>query len=373
MVSGFGLEIFFGVVGVAIIVAALLWYALPIFMTRKHNFVDHKERLHLQDRLRKTVGTAIAGASLSLPLILTSGQYVLTQFSERQDKDRQYIAETKENDRKHLDEISKQFSEAMTAYAKLQDVDLKNADLKIQAIFDLERTASIAIQYNGTPEHFIVPVVDNLRRLIKELAKDEKISLSTECNPGEKNTPDSREESDHRVQAAMGSLGRLIRTWGQLRPKAQLPIHLNHLFLDNINMSQGSFAGIYFANSWFRRADMKDSHFERANFNRAHFAYDEVPGFNQGVGEAIIKGTPEYERRKYRCWIADFRGANLTDAVFRNATLSGADFTGAELSGADFTGAKLNGARFKGAKNISRADFSGSDITQEQKNSAYKE
>lgn len=65
--------------------------------------------------------------------------------------------------------------------------------------------------------------------------------------------------------------------------------------------------------------------------------------------------SDKQEWKRHRCWIADFRGANLTRAVFSGAGFAGADFRGATLTGAQFDGAV-----------VSRANFRGSNVTPEQ-------
>ena len=56
-------------------------------------------------------------------------------------------------------------------------------------------------------------------------------------------------------------------------------------------------------------------------------------------------------------WVADLRGANLTDADLSGAGLSGANLTDANLIGANLSDAYLNRA------NLSDADFSGADLS----------
>jgi uncharacterized protein YjbI with pentapeptide repeats len=59
------------------------------------------------------------------------------------------------------------------------------------------------------------------------------------------------------------------------------------------------------------------------------------------------------------CFItANFRGADLQDAVFKEANVKTCDFTGANLRGASFVGAAIDGAVFIGA-NLTGTSFLG--------------
>jgi uncharacterized protein YjbI with pentapeptide repeats len=69
---------------------------------------------------------------------------------------------------------------------------------------------------------------------------------------------------------------------------------------------------------------------------------------SEGANRAkwLFQDDPAFKWKPYRCWVADFRDADLTNA----------DFTGAGLTGADFRSATLTGAKFERAE-ISRANF----------------
>jgi hypothetical protein len=64
------------------------------------------------------------------------------------------------------------------------------------------------------------------------------------------------------------------------------------------------------------------------------------------------EGPPPWAR--YRCWVTDFRYADLTRANFAGTALAGADFEGADLTHANFCRADVSRANFRGAKGLSR-------------------
>jgi uncharacterized protein YjbI with pentapeptide repeats len=117
--------------------------------------------------------------------------------------------------------------------------------------------------------------------------------------------------------------------------------------------------------SRFRRTNFREASLQGTNFGGSTFDDWKTPGFLRTINalQPDASGTKraewlysnKQEWKRYRCWIADFRGANLTRAVFSGAGLSGVDFRGATLMGAQFDGA-----------NVSRANFRGATVTPEQ-------
>ena len=71
------------------------------------------------------------------------------------------------------------------------------------------------------------------------------------------------------------------------------------------------------------------------DFRGARIADFETPHFpEREIGKALYGGQLTW--KLYRCWVTDFRDADLTTANFEGAAVAGADFTGADLTKANF-------------------------------------
>ncbi len=342
---------------VVVIVAAafLLWYIVPIWMVRRHDLQHPVDRIQHEDSARKTLGAALTGIGVVLPLAVSAVQFVATMNMQRDQDQRDFMHKT-----------GGEFAAALEKFTKA-DTDI---EVKIQLIYDLER---LALSVEGPPEHFIIPIADNLKRLIGKHAKFERngegppaIFARYGCAKDAEGGSGIRERNDrdHLVRAAFGSLGRL-------RARAQFPIQLDDLQFDNIDVAKQredgadskvvgqSYAGAHFSGAYFRRADLTGASFERADFRDAHLGDDEMPHFSDALALKLYAGDDDDELRKYRCWISDLRKTVFTGADFRRANLAGADFRGAWLNN------DKHEARFNGAI-ISRADLRGTNVTLKQ-------
>jgi uncharacterized protein YjbI with pentapeptide repeats len=145
--------------------------------------------------------------------------------------------------------------------------------------------------------------------------------------------------------------------------------------LVGINLSHQSLSDLDLHGIDLSCVDMTQSEFHRTNFNKAILkgtdfsgaTFDDwkVPGFSEAIKQGVPReGVVARAKwlhdlvkpwQRYRCWVADFRGADL----------SGASFEGAGLAGVDFAEAKLTGAIFKDA-NLSRANFRGALVDPDQ-------
>lgn len=344
--------------GLLIVAGAVVWYVLPIFLVDRHGIEGAVDRSHHENNARKTVGLAMTALGVVVPWASGAYQYIMTQQAQRYERERTFAHD-----------IGKQFSESLVKLAGSKEDDTEEKAVpRVQLIYDLER---MALSVNGPPEHFIVPVADNLKRLIGNYAKfdskdgevNEKPPLFFRHGCDEERRPSirKREWKDDMVRAAFGSLGRL-------RSRAEFAIRLDGLQFDNADVTKKletpsenvivpSFNNAHFIGAYFRRADLTGATFKGTDFRKAHFGDREVPGFSDdpNIAESIAVDESDENGDKHRCWIADFRGVVLIDANFGDAV----------LTGADLRNAKLKGAKFKGA-DIRRANFKGSDVTMPQ-------
>jgi uncharacterized protein YjbI with pentapeptide repeats len=328
----------------SVMLGGAIWYVLPILMVRRHGLEDADAARH-EDNARKTVGSAITSLAVSVPFALGAAQWMYTQSFEQQKSIREYSHET-----------TKQFSESLSRFVEAKDKD--RFELRIQGIYDLERTAveiTTRLSANVPPEHFIIPVADLLKRLIGENARIDSTPIIPARRGCDEKVDDKsfrrRNDKDYIVQAAFGSLGRL-------RAIVEFPMQFDELQFDNIDVSrrtdgkiiEQSYVGSHYIGAYLRRVNFSRANFAKANFSEAHFADTEIPQPQAKSDDANETG----EWKKYRCKSANFRGAILVDADFRDAKLQGADFGGADLKDAKFHGANISRADFTDSKNLTK-------------------
>jgi Pentapeptide repeats (8 copies) len=342
------------VASILIGIALTIWHYVSVWRARRRLHVD--ERHKLDPSLHRTGAALAAALTFIVPLAWTAIQFALTQQSEQRRQDKDYL--------KGLGEI---FSTALTTYEKRDGA----ANLRIQAIYELERAAVLAsqttISSEATPFYYVKSVSDLLMREIRSMrsvqeGKTPDMYVSRECGTKkEQSSPagtpqeiDKLRDKHYLVQAALGSLGRL-------RAKVDFPVRLYGVQLDNMDLKDGDFTGADLSHSYLRLTDLSKSKFEEANFRGAVFSDELVPGWTEKVGGEWKKLYYGDEWMKLYCWVADFRGAKLANADFRDARLEGADFRGATFS----TSGKKAVELLQRAT-ISRADFRETNITQDQ-------
>lgn len=328
-------------------------FAISHYFTarRSHKRVgDDANRGQLEESHTKNLGTLVTGLTFLVPLAWTAVQFAYTQQADQRRADRVYLQDL----RTGLSSTIKAYEQADTS-----------ANMRIQAIYELERTAILAkqtkISTEETPTYYITAVADLLMREIRKLrqvqVKDgEKVDMyvSRDCGAKQESTARNEKEIEkirdehYLLQAALGSLGRL-------REQAEFTTRLYSVRLDNMDAIKGNFAGSDFNHSHLRLTNFFKSNFEGASFRNAVLADFMVPGWSK----EIVASMYGDEWKKLQCWVANFRETKLM----------GVDFREAKLDGADFRGAKFNDGKKKAifaAATLDRADFGETDITGEQ-------
>ena len=334
------------------------WWAVPKDRVPPHLTKDDLSRLETEDRLRQTSYQMLAGGALVFTFCLTVYQSATSYSQWTSD----YALRTRQAEITHLSEALKALS--------LE----KNPAARVAGYYSMRQ---LVLQY---PEEALLTtgvLTHSVRAIANERDPYSKAGASVECGGVDEPARIDREDADAEVQVAMSILGdeklathRLTRFNGKacFRAKGSTSlstINLSHLALDNLDLNGADFSCLDMTQSRFRRTNFRDASLQGTNFGGSTFDDWKTPGFLRTINkeQPNVSGTkraewlyaPQQEWKRYRCWIADFRGANLNGAVF----------SGAGLAGVDFRDAMLTNAKFDGA-NVSRANFRGAAVTPEQ-------
>jgi uncharacterized protein YjbI with pentapeptide repeats len=218
-----------------------------------------------------------------------------------------------------------------------------------------------------------------------------------------------REEALEDVQAAMTALGnyklaetRVSYSLGSCRSSMGIDgqrLRLEHLYLDDLELSNTDFSCSLMSQSRFHRVSFYGANLQSVDFRGATFADYEIPASptNGRIGkllyvnehiekpkelsrfETIINaipktvsdifyeppkknaidkarpqkgGPPEWQR--YRCWVTDFRYADLRGANFAGGKLDGADLRNADLTGANLCRVDISRVNFENTKGVTQ-------------------
>ncbi len=136
------------------------------------------------------------------------------------------------------------------------------------------------------------------------------------------------------------------------------------------DFSYANFAGVDFSRSIFKDVDFRGTLLLGAKFSNARL--DNVIFAEAALGSSNFTGAECHD-----CWFQDLRGgpaANLTGAVLDKARFYGVNqfagdavFAETSLKGTKFEGGGWENVQFSDLKNVSDADFSGTDADVEWK------
>lgn len=158
-----------------------------------------------------------------------------------------------------------------------------------------------------------------------------------------------------------------------IRTLARKGKSLTGMDFQNFYLSNQKFRKISIAESNLSGATIERSCFDNAIFLEAKLDFVEAKGVSMHHAnlQRSYQAFAEYDEAELEgatfdranLMYATFRGADLTGVSFRFANLTYADFSGSNVENTDFSGAILNGAVFEGVKNVSRAKFADTSIT----------
>jgi uncharacterized protein YjbI with pentapeptide repeats len=267
----------------------------------------------------------------------------------------------------------------MTSRQWSQDFELKTAQERVgqyadalkaisgkgaPAISGIGSLANLALK---DPAGYQSQVHGVLSALVRQQATKSSMALSGECND-ELGSQYSRSEALPEVQAAMTALGN--RRFASYRDRFVasacesassddsdlILLSLDHRYLDELDLGRRDFSCAGMSQAQLHRVNFRDAILRGTDFRGARIADFETPGFDKaGITDNLYEpdkpgGVAEWAR--YRCWVTDFRNADLTGANFEGAAVDGADFRGADLTGANFCCADVSRANFTDAKGL---------------------
>lgn len=329
------------------------WWSVPRDLVPPHLTKDDLGRLETEDRLRQTSYQMLAGGALVLTFCLTMYQSVTNYNQWASD----YALRARQAEVTHLSEALK----ALTLE--------RNPAARVAGYYSLRQ---LVVSY---PEQALLTsgvVTHSLRSIANDRDPFSKSDPSVECGGMGSPSRTDREDADPEVQVAMIILGdeklashRSVRFDGTSCKVASgstslSTINLSHLALDNLDLNGADFSCLDMTQSRFHRTNFREASLQGTNFGGSSFDDWKTPGFLNIINESQpdTGGTKraewlyasERDWKRSRCWIADFRKANLTKAVFSGAGLAGVDFRSANLTGAEFENANISRANFRGAK-----------------------
>jgi uncharacterized protein YjbI with pentapeptide repeats len=374
------------------------WWAAPRDQVPPHLSDPELKRLKVEDRLRQTNYQVLTAMGLGATFLITLFQFFATGRQWSND------FELKLNQ-----ERLGQFAEA------LRNMNSENVVSKL---------AGIRIIYSlGTqaPDSYADHANDVLSAHVRKNTRSTLMKETGECHdtfgkpydqqnigPDGKIITGDREEALEDVQAAMTALGnhklaetRVSSLLDSCRSSVRNDgkrLRLEHLHLDDLDLSNGDFSCSLMSQSRFHRVSFFGANLRNVDFRGATFADYEIPASPtngrignllyvdenkekptelsklQALAEAVTNwiplvggspqknaidlarphegGPPEWQR--YRCWVTDFRYADLRGANFEGSKLDGADLRNADLTGINLCRVDISRVNFENAKGLTQ-------------------
>jgi len=271
---------------------------------------DPNARLLIENELRRTMATVIAGAFVLLTGFLSWRNVTISQ---------QGLVVNQEG------QITERFTRAIEQLGATRDDGRTHLEVRLGGIYALERIARDSPRDYG-------PIMEVLTAYVRENAPA----------PAEADASTESPEEDHRgavdIQAILTVIAR--RTADQLKlPPRQLD--LSRSDLKGTDLRSAHLEGAILFGTRLEWSDLVEAHLEATNLAQARLAG------------------------------AHLREAYLTAAILTGAHLEGTILWGAELQGALLQGANLEGAVLTGA-HLEGADlFGATGLTQQQLDDTY--
>jgi len=270
---------------VAIVLAAFLWFVPQYQGQHFSQGVPSKEVPTLVNEYRRTWAQILGGAALLLGLYFTWRGQRLTQQSLEDTR-----ASTDETLRLTREEqITDRFTKAIEQLGQIDHEGKKVVEVRLGGLYALEQIARESQPYYW-------PIMQIMGSYVKHHAP-----LDPEVQLGDhKETKLGHTNED--IQAVIDIVGRRA---GEYNKEDK-----DRIDLEGTSLLHTSFTGGNFTGAWFRRADLRRSHFGYANLREASFV-----------------------------------GADLRQAIFNDVrNLEGVSFDRANLEGTSVKGANLEGA-----------------------------
>ena len=308
-----------------------IWWSKPVDQVPPHLSEPELRRLEVQDRLRQTNYQILTALALGATFLATIFQLTMTSRQWSQDYE---LKTAQERLGRYVD--------------ALKSVSDQNAPVKIGGI------GSLFILALQDPVTYHFQINDILSALVRQQTMTSPMSDSMECEGSASSTSKyPRGAAPPEVQAAMTALGN--RKFASYRDKFSsgacqswsgnavnlTALSLDHQFLDELDLSGKDFSCAGLSQAQLHRVSFNKAILRGTDFRGARIADFETPHFPENdIGRTLYGGQPTW--KLYRCWITDFRGANLTNANFEGAAVAGADFRGADLTNANFCRADVS-------------------------------
>lgn len=371
------------------------WWVGPRDQVPPHLNDRELRKLEVQDKIRQTNYQILTALGLGATFLTTLFQFVVssqhwsTEFEAKLNQERlgQFVESVKQIDR---DAASTQGGSSAT-----------NATF-VTNIAGVRTLMLLGIQ---DPEHYHVHANDVLSTFVAGKTRSRKVitAHSGECSnefggtgirPQEpepqngderairdawyRQALDDREEALPEVQAAMKALGN--RQFAAHRKHHEFrtcysptedaaTLKLEHLYLDDLDLNGLDLSCSLMSQSRFRRTNFNNANLHKADLRGTRMADFDIPDSPSSplfvrqkatISDLLYKseknGGPAAWKRT-RCWVTEFRDANLSHADLTGAAIAGADLRGADLTGANLCRADISRVNFEGAKGLTQAMF----------------
>jgi hypothetical protein len=287
---------------------ALAVVFLPVRAVGRAGVTDPKERLALENELRKTAAQALGGGALAVTLFSGIGSYLTQQRTARLAEEREYAAALAKNvdDLQSAAPGSPARVGAIYALGLLASAaDARVPDPRLPYPRIVAQVLSTFVREKGPPATPWVPAKPDSSLLRTARFRENPMNPIAcaykypEPSPG--------------LQAALEVLGKLP-----------------HLRADDVTLQETDLRQVWIPDTSFRGAYLRDVVLDNSVLRNA-----DLTGAN--LEDAVL-------------YCADLANANLNAADLRNADLRGADLRNADLRGARLDGADLGSANLFGAR-----------------------
>lgn len=306
---------------------ALAVVFLPVRAVGRAGVTDPKERLELENELRKTAAQALGGGALAVTLFSGIGSYLTQQRTARLAEEREYAAALAKN----VDDLQQAAPGsparvgaiyalgllASAADARVPDPRLPYPRIVAQVLstFVRQTRPTTAAWVPATPDSGFTRTPHFMENPLNPLACAYKYP---EPSPG--------------LQAALEVLGKLP-----------------HLRADDVTLQETDLRQVWIPETSFRGAYLREVVLDNAVLKGA-----DLTGANLEGAVLYCADLANTRLRAADLRNADLRGADLRHADLRDARLEGADLGSANLFGAKLTAGQLTRTRNTATAHLDR-------------------